>query len=165
MKELHKYTGIFKIVGLLVLAPLLCYMLTINKTMNMYHNLKKQNQIKNVAQTDGKERLENDMVFSDNEDVKSGAVIKTLNKHINNNSIVTDSYIPTLNYKSNGFSVYTGELVLSGEFCNLTYLLGKLEYEKRGYRIASIQYKTVSDFKKHSTRLQMTVIIQQVIRI
>lgn len=81
------------------------------------------------------------------------------------NSTMTDSYTPTLSYKSNGFTIYTGELVLSGPFTDLTKLMSKLENEGRGYKIASVKYKTVNDVRSRNVKLQMTIIIQQVNKI
>lgn len=165
MKQFNLYAGMLKLMGLLVLLPLTGYMLAVNKTVAMYYNLKIQERLTYTIPNKSNGNSEDTMVFSKNEDIKSGAVLKTLNKYTADNSTVTDSYTPTLNYKSNGFSIYTGELVLSGGFNSLTGLIGKLENEKREYRIASVQYKTVSDPRKHSTKLQVTIIIQQVIKI
>lgn len=45
MKQLNSYTGIIKIMGLLVLLPFVAYMLAISKTVSMYRNLKAQEQL------------------------------------------------------------------------------------------------------------------------
>lgn len=165
MEQLNLYAGMLKLTGLLVLLPLTGYMLAVSKTINMYYNLKAQERHAYSTPNKSNDSSEDTIVFSKDEDIKSGAILKTLHKYMADNSNITDSYAPTLNYKSNGFSIYTGELILSGGFNNLTSLMGKLENEKRGYRIASVLYKTVSDSGKRSTKLQMTIIIQQVIKI
>lgn len=162
MKQWNLYAGILKILGLLVFLPLTGYILTINKTVKMYRNLKMREQLTCSSQDNRSDSSENLMVFNSNEDVKNGAVIKTLNEHIADSSIVTDSYVPMLNYQSNGFDIYTGEVILSGGFTSLTRLMEKLEKEKRGYRIASVQYRTVGDSQKRSIKLQMVILIQQV---
>ena len=165
MKQLNLYTGIIKIMGLLVLLPFVAYMLAMSKTVSMYRNLKVQEQLLFSTRNTSENSPEKIVALNDNEDVKSGAVIKILSKHMVDNSTMTDSYTPTLSYKSNGFTIYTGELVLSGPFIDLTKLMSKLENEGRGYKIASVKYKTVNDVRSRSVKLQMTIIIQQVNKI
>lgn len=162
MKQLNLYTGIIKIMGLLVLLPFVAYMLAISKTVSMYRNLKAQEQLLYSTQNISDNSPEKIVALNDNEDVKSGAVIKILNTHMVDNSTMTDSYTPTLSYKSNGFAIYTGELILSGPFIDLTKLMSKLENGGRGYKIASVKYKTVNDVRSRNVKLLMTIIIQQV---
>lgn len=165
MKKMDLYTGIFKIVGILVLLPLTAYMLAMSKTVSMFHNLKAQEQLIYSTQNRSNDSPKRDILFNDNEDIKSGSVIKILSKHMVDNTAMTDSYTPTLSYKSDGFTIYTGELILSGSFNSLTRLMDKLENEGRGYKIASVQYKTVNDVRTRSVKLQMIIIIQQVSKI
>lgn len=165
MKRLNLYMGLLKIMGLLLCIPFIGYLLTINKTVSMVRRLKAQEQLIYSIENKSNHSSEDNPVINDNEDVKSGAIIKILSKCMIGENIVIDSYTPILNYESNGFSVYTGELILSGGFNELTSLMEKLEKGKRGYRITSVQYETVNDFKTNDVKLKMTIIIQQASKI
>lgn len=165
MRQLYTYMGLLKIIGLLVISPLMIYILAVNKTVNMHQKVKTQEEILSVMQSDSIKSTGKDIWIETNDDVKTGAVIKGITMHMPSGNITTESYTPTLIYKGGDMEVYTGEIVLAGGFNGLTSLLHRIENDSRAYRIASVHYKTVSDPRNQNSRLMMTVILQQVIKI
>lgn len=163
MKQLQTYMGLLKIIGLLVIIPLLVYILAVSKTINAYQKLKTQERLLATVQIDRTGADRSDILIAAMEDgVKTGAVIKSITKHMPSGDITTESYTPTLVYKGGDMEVYTGEIVLSGGFSGLTSLLNRIENDSRGYRIASVHYKTVSDPRNQNSRLMMTITLQQI---
>lgn len=162
MRQLYTYMGLLKIIGLLVITPLMIYVLAVNKTVSMYRKMKTQKKVLTVMQIDSLKSSGKDIRIATNDDVKTGTVIKSITKHITSGNITTESYTPTLIYKGADMEVYTGEIVLSGGFNGLTSVLNRIENDSRGYRIASVYYRTVSDPRNPISKLMMTVIMQQV---
>jgi hypothetical protein len=154
--------GLLKIIGLLAITPLMIYVLAVNKTVSMYRKMKTQEKVLSVMQIDSLKSSGKDIWIATNDDVKIGTVIKSITKHITSVNITTESYTPTLIYKNADMEVYAGEIVLSGGFNGLTSVLNRIENDSRGYRIASVYYRTVSDHGNQISKLMMTVIMQQV---
>lgn len=162
MRQLYTYMGLLKIIGLLVITPLMIYVLAVNKTVSMYQKMKTQEKALSVMQIDSLKSSGKDVWIATNDDVKTGTVIKSITKHIPSGNTTTESYSPTLIYKGGDMEVYTGEIVLSGGFNGLTSVLNRIENDSRGYRIASVHYRTVSDPRNQISKLMMTIILQQI---
>jgi hypothetical protein len=166
MKYISGYAGLLKLVGLLLLLPLVVYAAGIKRTIDLNRTVKEQVVRIETARVDTVQKTEIpvDIVVrteADGSGVKSGAILYRAAPLLEQNGVATERYTPYLLYRTSDIELYAGELLLSGGFIPLVCLLDEWEKQKEEGQIVSAGFRTVVHPQSRKKQLQMTVVFQQ----
>lgn len=150
---MKKYSGVIKLVFLLVLAPIIIWELGLKKTVGLYQeNLHLTTSYPNrLLPAKSSEPLTTEPLLA------NGTILQLFSKNLAAEDIQTVNYTPEIIDSESGYNLYCGAWVLSGKFINLVRLVSQIEKEKLPLRMSSICFESVSNSRTGEKKLTMTM--------
>lgn len=157
--------GILKLAVFLLLIPLIAWFFGFRRTYRLWQESRIQQERLEYLRSGEKDHS---FVFSglpEKQVLNDGALLEYLSDFIKRNSITIMKYTPCLTRKEGGLQLYTGELVLGGDFISLLKMIRYIELHPEYGQIVSTAFEAFTDRNMQKKQLKVTLIIQQLTRV
>lgn len=166
MRITAKYSGIVKLLMVMVILPVAVLVSSVNKSILLTLTVKdQQERIIILSNNNNPGYMGLNAISPEDSDpwLKNGGLLNTVDPLASLCGITVESYVPYLTASNGGAELYTGELTLGGDFISLTRLLGEIEKHPGPAGIVSVSYRTYDMPRAtRGQKLRMTVIFQEV---
>ena len=154
------YTGLIKLICLLIIAPIVVWELGIKKTYDLYRENQKievlpPNASVMVSQK-GTTSITSESLLS------NGRILQLLADSFSVEDIQIVSYTPEIIDSENDYKLYCGTLILSGKFINLVQLTSLIEKEELPLKISSINFEYNNNQKNVVNSIVATMLLQAI---
>lgn len=164
MNRLKNYTGLVRLLFLLIGVPLLAYTFGVKRTMGLW-NRSEENRVMLESLKKVKTESTGFQVFPDisvANSVRSGGLLQVLAESMHNHGITAERYTPYLIASESDSELYAGELVVTGGYIALTRFLAEAEKKEGIGRIVSADYRITEHPQSRKRSLTLTLILQQI---
>nr|WP_320059413.1 hypothetical protein [uncultured Bacteroides sp.] len=154
------YTGIIKLICLLIIAPIAVWELGIKKTYDLY---KENQKIEMLPPNASAMVLQKNVMPTTSESLLSnGRILQLLADSFAVEGIQIVSYTPEIIDSENDYKLYCGTLMLCGRFINIVKLTSLIEKEKLPLKISSINFEYNSNQKYAVNSITATMLLQAI---
>lgn len=157
-----KNIGIIKIIALLVLFPLIIWELTLKKT----YLLSKENEqleAQVMAMKNTGPRFAALAMSETSPLISNGKLLEMITDYLKEANVEIVSYQPLLINEDNTYKLYTGTMVLRGNYINLVKTIDTIERKKLPVKLSSARFSLSSaKEKKVANTVELTLIFQQI---
>lgn len=157
-----KNIGIIKIIALLVLFPLIIWELTLKKT----YLLSKENEqleAQVMAMKNTSPRFAALAMSETSPLISNGKLLEMITDYLKEANVEIVSYQPLLINEDNTYKLYTGTMVLRGNYINLVKTIDTIERKKLPVKLSSARFSLSSaKEKKVANTVELTLIFQQI---
>lgn len=150
---------------------LLCYFVSINKTVSMIVESNKMEDLLNsVADAPNKInkikarllQIENSVIKSDNENNNfQENLLEKVSKYCQVNKIILREFPQAHKYNQQNYNIETYTIAVEGPFVKLLKLVFALETTNAG-KMISVKFESKLDYKTNTNRLTATIFIQNI---
>lgn len=156
---MKKYNGIIKIIGLLIIFPFAVWELTLKKTYALYRENK---QMQTKVMTIGRGSRSSVPISATPPFLSNGKLLEKIANFLKEVNIEMVSYQPSLINEDNVYKLYSGTIVLRGEFINLVKIIDLIEREKLPAKLSSASFYYNPSKGKIGNMIELTLIFQQI---
>lgn len=161
MKWIDAYAGRLRLIGLVVLAPLLIWWLALSRTVTLWKDYRAATERLQKLETDGGTVAVSPQVTA-SPVISNGKILEQLMAVVTDNHLSIVAYSPLFTSAEGEWKIYTGELELAGEYIPLLKAVDYIGQHKEWGRIRSVRFRTVADRIRHTQQLRMNLWIQQI---
>lgn len=157
------YSGIVKLVCLVIVVPLFIWIFTLRETVHLYKEKDKmqkenhgislrasQNQQQQVQQSSSRSLLSNGKILQLFADSMSGLEIDVIN------------YTPELIDSESECKLYLGKLTLSGRYIELVKMISIIEQAHLPMKLVSLSFDYDREERKPSSFITMVMFVEQI---
>lgn len=134
------YSGAFKLIGLLIIAPIIIWNLAFKSTYQLYEEQKLMKEL--TLPITVTNRLVDKNIFTDSILVSNGKILKLLAPMFEKYNIKMENYTPVVADAENQYKLFTGDLIVSGKFIDVVQLIATIEKQKLPLKIASVNFSS-----------------------
>lgn len=159
------YTGIVKLLLLMVVVPLAVCLLGFRRSVALWQESRENGEMLISARSDttSVRSLEVTPISLVNANIlKNGELLNRLNPVMDSLRITAERYTPYLITREQGMEIYVGEIVLNGGYISLTRLLAETEGLSSAGQVVSAEYKTTENLQTRKRSLKLTLVLQQI---
>lgn len=163
MRAWNEHRGLLKLVGMIVMVPLVAWFFGFRQTVSIWRECKaRQATIDRLSASESGSttRLPGNEVTG-KQVLNNGVILQRIEESVENNGVKIVKYTPYLTREEGRLRVHTGELVLSGSFVSLLRVMHCVETGEGLGRIVSTGFRLFRDRAKKERQLRMTLVIQQ----
>ena len=163
MRAWNEHRGLLKLVGMIVMVPLVAWFFGFCQTVSIWRECKaRQATIDRLSASESGSptRLPGNEVTG-KQVLNNGIILQRIGESVENNGVKIVKYTPYLTREEGHLQVHTGELVLSGSFVSLLRVMHHVETGEGLGRIVSAGFRLFRDRAKKERQLRMTLVIQQ----
>lgn len=162
MTPAAKYSGIVKLLVVLVVAPILVLGFSIKRNVALKISVAEQNEkIETIYKNNiPAGNIEEISIFG--QWLKNGGLLNMVDPLADIYGITVESYTPYLTGSDGGAELYGGELILSGDFKSLVQFLDSIEKQPNNTNIISTGYLMHEMPQVQKKSLFMTIVFQEV---
>ena len=157
------YSGIIKLVCLIIVAPLLIWTFTLKDTFQLYkekNKMQKENQGITLHASQGQEQQTQ---LSPSEPLLSnGKILRLFADSLSNLEVDVTNYMPELMDSEGECKLYLGKLVLSGRYIELVKMISMIEQAHLPIKIASLSFDYDRRKRKPSSYITMSILLEQI---
>lgn len=162
MKGRRNYRGLISLAGLLILAPVITYRLTLYDTVGMWSSARKlRGEIENRLAAAPAEGQVAAVVFDGKDVIQNGELITELERLGALKGLSVERYVPTTAEESGGLHIQTAEIGLSGPYKQVLRAIRVIEERMPACKVSSVTFKGVRARQAGVVHLQTTIIVQQ----
>lgn len=155
------YSGIIKVVALVILLPIVLGECTFSKTFQLYGDYRQMQSMEaQLANTPTGGSIAVPVPLHDENLVSNGRLVELLGKACEENSVSVKQYEPRLLDREGEYKLYTANLVLSGDYIDLVKTLQYCEDNIRSIKISTLQFE-YDEKKMNDKKVEMTVMLRQ----
>lgn len=158
---MKKNVGIVKIVLLVLVCPIIIWKLSLGKTYDLYKEVK---QAKAQANRVGTGQLDHQKSVSFIADplLSNGELLRMISSDLEDNGIEVVRYTPLLLIEDDNYKLYSGTLLVQGEFINLVKMIDRIERKHLPIKLSSAHFSYIPFQEEASDVIELTLIFQQV---
>lgn len=156
------YTGIIKLVCLVIVAPLAMWIFTLSDTFYLY---KEKNKMQNLNQTPlhkSKEQEQQSQMLPSKPILSNGKVLQLFADSLSNMEIEVTNYTPELIDSEDECKLYLGKLVCSGRYIELVRMVSILEQDQLSTKVVSLSFDYDRTKRKPSSSITMVLLLEQI---
>ena len=163
MKKWKEHRGLLKLVGIVVMVPLVAWFFGFRQTVRLWRECElRQETISRLSVNEpGKVTRLPENEVTGKQVLNNGVLLERIGKEVESNGVKIVKYTPYLTREEGKLLVHTGELVLSGNFVSLLRVMHRVEIDEGLGRIVSVGFRLFRDRAKKECQLRMTLIVQQ----
>ncbi len=163
MKKWKEHRGLLKLVGIVVMVPLVAWFFGFRQTVRLWRECEsRQETISRLSVNEpGKVTRLPENEVTGKQVLNNGVLLERIGKEVESNGVKIVKYTPYLTREEGRLLVYTGELVLSGNFVSLLRVMHRVEIDEGLGRIVSVGFRLFHDRAKKERQLRMTLVVQQ----
>lgn len=158
---MKKYIGIIKIISLVIIFPMVVWELTLKNTYAIY---KEDKQMKAQLLTIGDVRSRPSVpaISATSPLLSNGKLLEMLTDYLKESGIEIVSYQPSLINEDNEYKLYSGTMVIRGNFISLVKAIDSIEKKKLPVKLSSASFSYNLPKGKVGNAIELTLIFQQV---
>ncbi|WP_303181455.1 hypothetical protein [Butyricimonas paravirosa] len=163
MKEWMKYKNLGKLLGMLLLVPVIAWFFGFRETISIWHDYKEMKERIQRLQAGPVNGQSSDWENNWNGEavLRDGRLLGKLSGILAKENVNVDSYTPNVVREENSTRVDAGMLVLAGNYISLVKLLDFVEKDNTLGKVTSVTFQVFPDRVRKSKQLKMTIWIQQ----
>ncbi|WP_099293135.1 MULTISPECIES: hypothetical protein [unclassified Butyricimonas] len=163
MKKWKEHRGLLKLVGIVVMVPLVAWFFGFRQTVQLWRECEsRQETISRLSVNEpGKVTCLPENEVTGKQVLNNGVLLERIGKEVESNGVKIVKYTPYLTREEGRLLVHTGELVLSGNFVSLLRVMHRVEIDEGLGRIVSVGFRLFRDRAKKERQLRMTLVVQQ----
>ncbi len=163
MKKWKEHRGLLKLVGIVVMVPLVAWFFGFHQTVRLWRECElRQETISRLSVNEpGKVTRLPENEVTGKQVLNNGVLLERIGKEVESNGVKIVKYTPYLTREEGKLLVHTGELVLSGNFVSLLRVMHRVEIDEGLGRIVSVGFRLFRDRAKKERQLRMTLVVQQ----
>lgn len=158
---MKKHTGILKIAALIILFPMIIWELSLKKTYMLYNENKQAEVLFNELES-AQYRSQEPSISLSTPMISNGRLLEIVASDLVEKHIEVVQYNPTLIDESENCKLYSGVLILQGNFINLVKIIDVIEKKKLPIKLSSASFSHHSSKEKPMAKIELTLIFQQV---
>lgn len=158
---MKKYTGILKITALLIIFPIVVWELTLKKTYSIYRE-NKQMEVQVLAINNERSHPSVPTVLATSPLLSNGKLLEMITDSLKESGIEIVSYQPSLINEDNEYKLYSGTMVIRGNFINLVKAIDSIEKRKLPVKLSSASFSYNPPKGKDGNAIELTLIFQQI---
>jgi len=152
---MKKYNGIIKFISLLVLLPIIIWELGLKKTVSLYQE---SLHVSTSSYPDSIiHPVKKSKSFTAMSILANGTILQLFSQNLATENLQTVNYIPEIIDSENGYNLYYGTWVVSGNFINMVKLVSQIEKERLPLRISSVCFESKKNMRTGENKLYMTM--------
>ncbi len=158
---MKNYSGISKLVCLLVLAPIIIWKLGLGETYTLYkekNRLEALNQSTPVGQKDPTLHTP----ASSDPLISNGKFLQMFTDSLATEQVEVVGYTPEMIDSEGDYKLYCGKLVLAGSYINLVKSISLIEKASLPLKIASANFEYDAKKRDASKKISLSLLIEQV---
>lgn len=159
---MKKYSGIIKIIVLLILLPIIVWELGLKKTYLVYQEANQaEAEMLNVKNSYSHQPVP--IIQAPSPLLSNGKLLELITDHFREYQVEIVSCNPALINEDKDYKLYSATLVLRGEFINLVKLIRTIEKKDLPIKLSSINfsYKPSKGKEMQIRKIELTLIFQQ----
>ncbi len=159
---MKNYSGISKLICILVLAPILIWKLGPGETYTLYKEKQRLEALNQSTPVTNKGFASQSPVTSSEPLISNGKLLQLFADSLAAEQVEVVSYTPEMIDSEDDYKLYCGKLLLSGGYINLVKSISLIEKANLPLKIASISFEC--DTKKRDTPkgISLYLLIEQV---
>ncbi|HAR38236.1 MAG: hypothetical protein A2W86_09380 [Bacteroidetes bacterium GWD2_45_23] len=156
------YSGIIKLVALIILMPVVLGKCTFSKTFQLYNDYRHirtlEEQLPNVASS---QSMLAPVPISNENLISNGRLVELISPVCEENSITVKQYEPQLLDSEGNYKLYSANMTLSGKYIDLVKTLKYWEDNIQSIRISTLQFE-YDEKKMKEEKIEMNTVIKQI---
>lgn len=163
MKAWKEHRGLLKLVGIIVMVPLVAWFFGFRQTVRLWRECEVRQETISRLSTSGSGKMTRlpGGELTGKQVLNNGILLERIGKDVESNGVKIVKYTPYLTREEGKLLVHTGELVLSGNFVSLLRVMHRVELDEGLGRVVSVGFRLFRDRAKKERQLRMTLVIQQ----
>ncbi|MDR1501458.1 MAG: hypothetical protein LBT43_03265 [Prevotella sp.] len=156
------YSGIIKVVALIILMPIVLGKCTFSKTVQLYNDYRNIQALEEqLAHTTSSHSIIRPAPLHNENLISNGRLVELINQACAENNVSVKQYEPQLLDKEGDYKLYTANLILSGNYIDLLKTLKYWEDNILSIKISSLKFE-YDEKKMKGKEVEMTMITKQV---
>lgn len=159
---MKKHIGFVKIIALLIVFPIIVWELTLKKTYSIYiENKQMESQVTVISNKPSRSSVP---AISDTSPLLSnGKLLEMITDYLKEAKIEVVSYQPSLINEDNTYKLYSGTLVMRGNFISLVKAIDSIEQKKLPVKLSSASFSFIPSNRASGVNaIDLTLIFQQI---
>lgn len=157
------YSGIIKLICLIVITPLLIWIFALRDTSHLYRKkckMQKENQdmFLFTSQNYGQQISESSLQSI----LSNGKILQIFDDSLSKREIDIINYSPELVASEGEYHLYLGKLILAGRYTELIRMISIMEKAELPTKIISLSFKYERKKRKPSSQIFMTIFLEQI---
>lgn len=158
---MKRYAGIIKIAALLILFPIIIWELSLKKTYTLY-NENKQAEVLLKAVESRQSRPKEPSISVATPILSNGKLLEIMAQEIKEKQVEVVSYNPALINEDAEYKLYSGTMVLQGNFFNLVKIIDVIEKKQLPIKLSSVNFSYNPPKGKPTNKIELTLTFQQI---
>lgn len=156
------YSGIIKIVALIIIMPIILGKCTFSKTFRLYGDYRHIQTLEEqlVRTTSGKSVLA-PLQLSNENLISNGQLVERIGQVCEENNVSVKQYEPELLDSEGDFKLYNASLILTGNYIDLVKTLKYCEDNIQPVKISTLKFE-YDEKKMKDKKVEMTAIMKQI---
>lgn len=155
------YSGIIKVMALVILMPIVLGKCTFSKTFQLYKDYRHIQSMETQLEITASGTPVPVPASSNENLISNGKVVELISPVCNKNGVLVKQYEPRLLDRESDYKLYAANLILSGNYIDLVKTLQYWENNIPSIKISSIQFE-YDERKMKDKKLEMTVMARQI---
>lgn len=158
---MKKHIGIIKIIALLIIFPIVIWELTLKKTYSIYRD-NKQMEAQVLAIGNVHSLPSVPTISATSPLLSNGKLLEMLTDYLKESGIEIVSYQPSLINEDNEYKLFSGTMVIRGNFISLVKAIDSIEKKKLPVKLSSAGFSYNPPKGKGGNAIELTLIFQQI---
>lgn len=156
------YSGIIKLLALIILLPIVLGKCTFSNTYQLYNEYRHiQSLDEQLARTTSNNKMVTAIPLNNESLISNGRLVELMSQVCEENSVSVKQYEPHLLDKEGDYKLYTASLILSGNYIDLVRTLHYLEDNIQSIKVSSLKFEYDEKIMKDK-KVEMLLYFRQI---
>lgn len=157
------YSGIIKLICLLVISPLIIWLFALKETYQLYNEKRKiQSENQSFSLIASKKQEQSASLISSKPLLSNGKILQVFENNLSDLEIEVANYIPELIDSEGEHKLYMSKIILTGQYINLVKMISIIEHANFPLKIISLNFSYDRNKRKPDYSISLAIILEQI---